>query len=183
MAPEKDPKSERMNLDTIEKLIQFMEQHGLTELQVREDALEFKARRGERPVAPFIFQPAHGIVNAPAAQLQETSTGLPALVPAANGQSSAPAAPAPVAAKDKAIKEICSPIVGTFYRRPSPNAPAYKDVGDRVSKDDVVCIVEAMKVMNEIKAEVDGVIRKILLEDGTPVEYGQPLFLVEPDKV
>mgnify|MGYP000200464638 CR=1 FL=1 len=172
-----------MNLETIEKLIQFMEQHGLTELQVREDALEFKARRGERPVAPFIFQPAHGIVNAPNAPLQETSTGLPALnpaavpPPAASGVAVAPVAPTP--AKDKAIKEICSPIVGTFYRRPSPNAPAYKEVGDRVSKDDVVCIVEAMKVMNEIKAEVDGVIRQILLEDGTPVEYGQPLFLVE----
>ncbi len=187
MATETDPKSERMNLDTIQKLIQFMEQHGLTELQVREDALEFKARRGERPVAPFIFQPAHGIVSAPGAQPpQETSTHLPALAPvpasAANGPPAAPAASTPTASKELAIKEICSPIVGTFYRRPTPNAPIYKDIGDRVTKDDVVCIVEAMKVMNEIKAEVDGVIRKILLEDGTPVEYGQPLFLVEPDK-
>jgi acetyl-CoA carboxylase biotin carboxyl carrier protein len=173
-----------MNLETIEKLIQFMEQHGLTELQVREEELEFKARRGERPVAPFVFQPAHGIVNAPGAPAVAENAGNPTVpsAPVVNGQAVPVASvPAPEAKPGKALREVCSPIVGTFYRRPSPNAPAYKEVGDRVSKDDVVCIVEAMKVMNEIKAEVGGVIRQILHEDGTPVEYGQPLFLVEPD--
>jgi len=177
-----------MKLETIEKLIQFMEQHGLTELQVREDDLEFKARRGERPVAPFVFQPAHGIVNAPSAAAAGPENGAgapPPTVSAAPNGLAVPTVPAPAqtAKSGKALKEVCSPIVGTFYRRPSPNAPAYKEEGDRVSKEDVVCIVEAMKVMNEIKAEVNGVIRKIFHEDGTPVEYGLPLFTVEPDQV
>jgi acetyl-CoA carboxylase biotin carboxyl carrier protein len=168
-----------MNLETIEKLIQFMEQHGLTELQVHEGDLEFKARRGERPQAPFIFQPAHGLVTtAPPA---ENGTAAAANAPsAASAPTAAPVASNPRSGR-KEMKEICSPIVGTFYRRPSPNAPPYKEVGDHVSKDDVVCIVEAMKVMNEIKAEVNGVIRKILVEDSSSIEYGQPLFLVELD--
>jgi acetyl-CoA carboxylase biotin carboxyl carrier protein len=76
-------------------------------------------------------------------------------------------------------KEITSPIVGTFYRAPAPDQPVFVEVGARVSADDVVCIVEAMKVMNEIKAGVNGVVRKILVENATSVEYGQPMFLVE----
>jgi len=164
-----------MNLETIEKLIQFMEQHGLTELQVHEGDLEFKARRGERPQAPFIFQPAHGLVTA-APLPAENGGAAPA-----NGQAAAAAGGAGPRPGRKEMKEICSPMVGTFYRRPSPSAPPYKEVGDHVHKDDVVCIVEAMKVMNEIKAEVNGVIRKIFVEDSSSIEYGQPLFLVELD--
>ncbi|MCX7900200.1 MAG: acetyl-CoA carboxylase biotin carboxyl carrier protein, partial [Methylocystis sp.] len=76
--------------------------------------------------------------------------------------------------------EIKSPMVGTFYRAPSPEAEPYVTVGKEVEEDTVVCIIEAMKVMNEIKAETKGVIRKILVENATPVEFGQPLFLVEP---
>ena len=77
--------------------------------------------------------------------------------------------------------EISSPMVGTFYRSPSPEAGAFVNVGDEVSEESVVCIIEAMKVMNEIKAEVKGRITKALVEDGTPVQYGQPLFLVCTD--
>jgi len=98
-----------------------------------------------------------------------------------------PAAPAaaPVAAavpedEDDGLIEIPSPIVGTFYRKPAPDADNFADVGTVVSEETVVCIIEAMKVMNEIKAEVKGVIKKILVDDATPVQYGQPLFLVEP---
>ena len=76
--------------------------------------------------------------------------------------------------------EITSPIIGTFYRKPSPDKPVFVEVGDTVSSDTVVCMVEAMKLFNEIEAEVSGKIVKILLEDGTPVEFGQPLFLVDP---
>ena len=76
--------------------------------------------------------------------------------------------------------EIPSPIVGTFYRRPSPDTDNFVQVGEEVSEETVVCIIEAMKVMNEVKAEVKGVIRKILVDDATPVQYGQSLFLVEP---
>jgi len=76
--------------------------------------------------------------------------------------------------------EISAPIVGTFYRKPAPDADPFVNVGDRVEKGQVVCIIEAMKLFNEIESEVSGIVRKILVEDGEPVEYGQPLFLIEP---
>ena len=156
-------------LDNIEKLIVFMEKHGLAELQVKHGELEFKARRGERREPPLIFQAAPGIIHA----VPEQSAPGPAATSGLN--------PALPKGPSKAQKEICSPLVGTFYRRPNPNSPLYKDVGDRVEKNDVVCIVEAMKVMNEIKAEVGGIIKRVLVDDSSPVEFGQPLFLVELD--
>ena len=78
------------------------------------------------------------------------------------------------------LVDLNSPIVGTFYRKPSPDTDNFVEVGSEVSGDTVVCIIEAMKVMNEIKADVKGVIKKILVDDTSPVQYGQPLFLVEP---
>jgi acetyl-CoA carboxylase biotin carboxyl carrier protein len=87
--------------------------------------------------------------------------------------------PAPAAAVDPDLFTIKSPIVGTFYRAPSPEAAPFVQEGDVVRKDSVVCIIEAMKIMNEIRAEVDGRIEKVLVEGGEPVEYGQPLFLVK----
>ncbi len=98
-------------------------------------------------------------------------------------------APAPVEAAPEAgaeegdcpgCVEITAPIVGTFYRKPAPDAEPFVNVGDRVEKGQVVCIIEAMKLFNEIESEVSGIVRKVLVEDGEPVEYGQPLFLVEP---
>jgi acetyl-CoA carboxylase biotin carboxyl carrier protein len=85
-----------------------------------------------------------------------------------------------VPAADEGLVEILSPIVGTFYRKPAPEADPFINVGDGVGDETVVCIVEAMKVMNEIKAEVSGVIKKVLVDDASPVQFGQPLFLVEP---
>ena len=135
--------------DDIVKLIQLMKDHDLAELTVKEGDFEFSARRGDK--------------NPPVV------AAVPAAVPAAAG---------PAVSKENS-KEITAPLVGTFYRSPSPEQPPYKEVGDRVSPDDVVGIVEAMKVMNEIKAGVSGTIRHILAENATPVEFGQPLFLVE----
>ena len=91
--------------------------------------------------------------------------------------SSAPAAP-PVEAK-ATYKEVVSPMVGTFYRAPSPDSAPYVQVGQDITKDTVVCMIEAMKVMNEIKAELQGVIAEVLVENGTPVQFGQPLFRVK----
>ena len=88
-----------------------------------------------------------------------------------------PAAPAPAPATDPEIK---SPMIGTFYRKPSPESGTYVEIGDTVIADTVVCIIEAMKVMNEIKAEMSGVVTEILVEDSRPVEFGQPLFRVRP---
>lgn len=105
----------------------------------------------------------------------------PTMMPAAI--AAAPAASLPVAEPVEAVEEsgevVKCPIVGTFYRSPSPESDVFVKVGSPVEEDTVVCIVEAMKVMNEIKAEVCGVVKKILVDNATPVEYGQPLFLIE----
>ncbi len=107
---------------------------------------------------------------------------MPGMAPAAPARpegsvsaAAAPSGPTPLAAN---VREITSPMVGTFYRSPSPDADAYVDVGDGVNEESVVCIIEAMKVMNEIKAEVEGEVVEVLVESGEPVEYGQPLFRV-----
>jgi len=142
-----------MDREEIEKLILLMKHHDLSELQVRQGDFEFSARRGDKD---------RPLVVAPAAR-------------AASGAGS-PETDEPPADKSK---EITAPLVGTFYRSPAPEQPPFKEVGDRVAPDDVVGIVEAMKVMNEIKAGVSGTIRRVLVENASPVEFGQPLFLVE----
>ena len=151
-----------MDLINVEKLIALMTQYDLSELKVAEKDWEFSARRGDKVQAPIVV----------AAPLSPAASGvLPAAAPVA-----APTASAPRAAN---LKEITAPIVGTFYRAAAPDQPPFKEVGDSVSADDVVCIVEAMKVMNEIKAGVSGKLRRILVDNASPVEYGQALFLVE----
>lgn len=152
-----------MDLERVEKLIGLMKQYDLGELRVSDKDWEFSARRGDRA------QPSAIVVSAPALP-PPSSAGTPA-VPDAPAQPAAPAAPN--------LKEITAPIVGTFYRSPAPDQLPFKEVGDPVNPEEVVCIVEAMKVMNEIKAGVSGKIRKILVENASPVEFGQPLFLVE----
>jgi acetyl-CoA carboxylase biotin carboxyl carrier protein len=157
-----------MNVDDVEKLILLMQRYELNELALKEEKWEFSARRGDKPSTQPQVQYFH-TQAAPAAA--GSSANLPS--PAASGILPVPPS---VGANQK---EITSPIVGTFYRAPAPDQPVFIEVGARVSADDVVCIVEAMKVMNEIKAGVNGVIRKILVENATSVEYGQPMFLVE----
>ncbi len=95
--------------------------------------------------------------------------------------SAAAAAPAPVATENSNFLEVTAPIVGTFYSAAGPDVPAYIKVGDRVQRDTVMCIIEAMKLMNEIEAETSGVVREILVQNEDPVEYGQVLFRIEPD--
>lgn len=156
-----------MNVEDVEKLILLMQRYELNELALKEEKWEFSARRGDRNVA----QPAVQYIHTQAPQAAASSANLPA----PGGSGVLPVPPA----VEKNQKEIKSPIVGTFYRAPAPEQPAFVEVGSRVSADDVVCIVEAMKVMNEIKAGVNGVVRKILVENATSVEYDTPMFLVE----
>lgn len=157
-----------MNVEDVEKLILLMQRYELNELALKEEKWEFSARRGDKANSQPQVQYIH---TQSAPQAGASSANLPS--PAGSGVLPVPPA---VAANQK---EITSPIVGTFYRAPAPDQPVFVEVGARVSADDVVCIVEAMKVMNEIKAGVNGVIRKILVENATSVEYGQPMFLVE----
>ncbi len=156
-----------MELKDIKKVVQLMKENDLTEFAMEAENFKLELKRGSGDVIQVAAAPQ--MVAAPVA-----AAPAPVAVPAA--------APAPaVAAGDTAgLLEITSPMVGTFYRSPSPEADSFTDVGLDVSENSVVCIVEAMKVMNEIQADVKGKIKKILVDNATPVQFGQPLFLVEP---
>jgi len=138
--------------------VDLMKEHDLAEFELQEEGFRIAVKRQTgSPVVVATPQPLP-----------------PPVAPAA-----APAVPEAAPPESKLV-EIKAPIVGTFYRAPAPDAEPFVSVGDTVNKETVVCIVEAMKVMNEIKAETNGVIRKILVENATPVQFGQVLFLVEP---
>ncbi|HMO49738.1 MAG TPA: acetyl-CoA carboxylase biotin carboxyl carrier protein [Kiritimatiellia bacterium] len=159
-----------MDIKEIKKIIELMKENELSEFELAEEGFRITVRRPYAGAAPQVMMG------------QAPGPYYPSFAPApavAGGAPSAPAAPAKEELPSNLI-EIKSPMVGTFYRSASPEAEPYAAVGGTVEAESVVCIIEAMKVMNEIKAEVCGTIRKILVENATAVEYGQPLFLVEP---
>jgi acetyl-CoA carboxylase biotin carboxyl carrier protein len=153
-----------MDLRKLKTLIELVETSGISELEVTEG--EEKVRIVKSGGAP-----SGGVVMVP----QAAPMMAPAAAPAAPAAAAAPAAPA-AASTGFTVK---SPMVGTFYRSSSPSAPAFVDIGSKVAEGDTVCIIEAMKLMNEIPAEKSGTITQILVENGQPVEYGQPLFIIE----
>lgn len=148
-----------MDLRKIKTLLQLMNENGLAEMELEEEGIKIK----------FSKYSSHGAGAATAAPVVYTSTNAPE-GPAAveTGDSS----------KDPEGQIITSPMPGTFYVAPSPDQPPYVKVGDNIDDETIVCIIEAMKVMNEIKAECKGKIAEILVENGDPIEYGQPLFRV-----
>jgi acetyl-CoA carboxylase biotin carboxyl carrier protein len=145
-------------------LAEIVAEHNLSELILDTKDVTLKVRRGA-PAAPvaYVASPAPAAVVA-------------APPPASAAVAAMPAAPAPVAQDTAHV--VTSPFVGTFYRKPNPDSPNYVSVNDRVDKGQVLCIVEAMKLMNEIEADVAGTVTAILVDDGVPVEYGQPLFKI-----
>ena len=147
------------------KLIDLVEESGIAEIEVTEGEEKVRITRSTAVQQPAYY--AHPAPVAPAA--------APAPAPAAI--AAAPAAP--TAAEADLSKAQRSPMVGTFYRAPSPSSPAFAEVGQSVKEGDTLCIIEAMKLMNEIEAERSGVIKAILVENGHPVEYGEPLFIIE----
>jgi acetyl-CoA carboxylase biotin carboxyl carrier protein len=157
-----------MEIKDIKRIVELMKANDLTEFAMKDENFELEMKRGgEEPQVVYAAPAAAAVAAAPVA----------APAPAAT----APAAEAaPAADENDGLIEIPSPIVGTFYRKPAPDADNFAEIGTEVTEDSVVCIVEAMKVMNEIKAEVRGTIKKILVDDAAAVQYGQPLFLVEP---
>ncbi len=152
----------------LKKLVQLMNDNSLIELEIEREGERVHLRKAD-PMAGQVTMAPMPMAGMPMA------AAMGAADAAANG---APAAEEAAPAVDPRLKEIRSPMVGTFYRRPAPDQDPYVDVGSAVSDDTVVCIVEAMKVNNEIKAELDGDIVEILVEDGHPVEFDQPLFRV-----
>ncbi len=148
-----------IDLDQLETLMQTLDRHGITELEIEKGGERIVLRRG--PVA---------VAAAPAI----VASAAPVAAPAA----AAPAAPAAAPAEDPNVVFVTSPFVGTFYRASSPTAAPFVDVGSEIRKGQTLCIVEAMKLMNEIESELDGTIVEIVAENGKPVEYGDRLFKV-----
>ncbi len=150
-----------MDLRKLKKLIDLVEESGISELELTEDGEKVRISRNFSSGAP-VQQYAPVQYNAP--------------------QFAAPAAPAAVAAVEAAAVEeghaVKSPMVGTFYRSPSPDAKAFVEVGDTVAVGDTLCIIEAMKLLNEIEADKAGVVKKILVDNGQAIEYGEPLFII-----
>jgi len=161
-----------MDIKEIKGIIDLMRKNGLSEFEYEKDGTKIRIRRGPDG-EPQVIASSPGLIPAPA--VLPVTAGVPmAVAPAAP----APATPAAPAAST--LPSINSPMVGTFYSSPAPDAPPYVEVGTVVNAETVVCIIEAMKVMNEIKAEMSGTIVEVLAESGKPVEFGKPLFRIKP---
>ncbi|MDK4685334.1 acetyl-CoA carboxylase biotin carboxyl carrier protein [Kingella negevensis] len=153
-----------MDLRKLKKLIDLVEESGIAEIEVTEGEEKVRITRS---------------VAAPAVQTVYTAAPQAAPAQAAAPVATAPVAAAPAAPANNLANAQKSPMVGTFYRSASPSSPAFVEVGSTVKAGDTLCIIEAMKLMNEIEAEKSGVIKEILVENGQPVEYGEPLFIIE----
>ena len=163
-----------MDLKEVKELIELVSEKGFAEFEIEHDGFRLHVSRFKEP--PVIqAAPAPVILSAPLPVAHEVAPVAAAPAP--------PAAPAPAGTappSETNLHIIRSPIVGTFYRSPSPATDPFVKVGDRVEPDTVVCIIEAMKLMNEIQAETSGVVADIYVQNGQPVEYGQPLFGIKP---
>lgn len=141
-----------MELDNLKELISFLKDTDIAEFQLEKDGTKIKIRR-QMTLSAAEMQPMPQITNIEAIKTPEETQRL---------------------------VTVTAPIVGTFYRAPSPESPPFIDIGTHVKKGQAICIIEAMKLMNEIESEVDGIVRRALVENGQSVEYGEPLFLIEP---
>ncbi len=160
-----------MDFKQIQELIKIVGKSDLIELKIEQDNFKITLKKGDG--APVAFQQPQRLVMAEAPQAQSA--------PVAEAPSSEEKKEAPKA--DNKHTTIKSPMVGTFYRSPSPDKDPFVKVGDIIKKGDHICIIEAMKLFNEIESEVEGKVIKILAEDASPVEYDQPLFLIDPSGV
>ena len=156
-----------MDIKQIQELVKLINKTNIGEITIEEEGVKITVKQKKDPVQNII------------------AGGAPSYAPAPAASAAAPAAAAPVAAKPAEPKAdnlvtIKSPMIGTFYRQAGPGKPILASVGDEVTTGKVVCIIEAMKLFNEIESEVKGKIVKVLVEDASPVEYDQPLFLVDP---
>jgi len=158
-----------MKTAEIRDLIEFISQTGLNEVDIETKELKLHVKR----------EPDQKIIQGSAAPVA-VAAPAPAPAPAAAAPA-APKAEKPAAPAGKKTLDIKSPMIGTFYRSANPDSPAFVSVGDKISKGQTVCIIEAMKLFNEIESEVSGTVIKVMCENSSPVEYDQVLFVVEPD--
>lgn len=153
-------KGHTLDIKLIKQVIDLMKRSDISEFEFEEDGLKLRLSSKGSDAPQFIQAAPVAHTAAPASPLAEPAAAAPAV-------------------EEKGISVIKSPMVGTFYRAASPDSPAFADVGTKVGNDSIVCIIEAMKVMNEIQAEMSGTITELLVENGEAVEYGQPLFKIK----
>ena len=159
-----------MDIKQIQELVKLINKTSIGEITIEEDGTKITIKQKKDPSQKIYTQSAPSQYSAP--------TAPPA--PQQQAPAPAPSSPQPSAPKADNLITIKSPMIGTFYRSAGPDKPVFVNIGDEVSSGKVVCIIEAMKLFNEIESEVKGRIVKVLVEDASPVEYDQPLFLVEP---
>lgn len=152
-----------MNLKEMKEMLQLMAEHGLTEIEIEKDGLKVKFKKGGS--GPFVA---------------EESGPRPIIVPfSGRGEPSVAAIAARSLEENPNVLTVKSPMVGTFYSSPAPDQPVYITAGKKIKEGDVLCIVEAMKLMNEIKSEISGTVVEVLVKNGQPVEFDQPLFKIQ----
>lgn len=159
-----------MDIAEIRRLVKLVEKHDIEELKIEENDFKISINKGKSPgvpqfQTPFITQPQTGSLNIDSFQHQHKEAPIHEVTTEKK--------------KDENVLEVCAPMVGTFYRAPSPDLDPYVNIGDQVKSGQVLCIIEAMKLMNELEAEISGEIIEILVENGQPVEYNQPIFLIK----
>jgi len=157
-----------MDIKEIQNLIKFVAKSGASEVKLEMDDIKITIKTGSDDKGESTTY----VQQIPMGQAHVAQAPAPVAAPIA--------APAPVADENSKYITIKSPIIGTFYRKPSPDKPAFIEVGDSIKEGDVLCVIEAMKLFNEIESEVSGKIVKVLVDDSSPVEFDQPLFLVDP---
>ena len=168
-----------MTINEIQDLIKFIAKSGVTEVEIEKK--DFKITiKSEMPKKKKGFGEAEATIQVPVAMAAGMAPVAPAPVTMAAAPAAESAAPSANDNEQNNYITVKSPMIGTFYRRPSPDKEAFVDVGDTTKVGDTICVIEAMKLFNEIESEVTGKIVKILVDDNSPVEYDQPLFLVDP---
>jgi acetyl-CoA carboxylase biotin carboxyl carrier protein len=161
-----------IDLEFLRGLISAVDESGIDSLEIARGGTRIRIAKTPPPAPAAPAQMAHA---APHLELAAGPRAAASAAPAEAAPAAAPAAPA-----GPALVDVKSPMVGTFYRSPAPEAPSYVEVGSRVARGQTLCILEAMKLMNELPTDVAGVVREICVENGEPVEYGQVLFRIEP---
>lgn len=164
-----------MNIKEVEELIRFVAKANVAEVKLETKDIKLIIKTSKSGGEAQHVQVPVVVASAPAAV--NTVTAIPAAAPAA---PQAPAAEAPAKSEESRYVTVKSPMIGTFYRSPSPDKPPFINVGDKIEKGKVICIIEAMKLFNEIEAEVSGTLVKVIANDASPVEYDQPLLLIDP---
>ena len=162
---------EQKDLQELRELVEFLRENGIAEFDLHRGEQHVRIKFAQAAPVAAAFDPAHLQHLAAAAHVAPT----PAAVPTVSAPAAAPAAPV-----EEALHDVKSPIVGTFYESSAPGSPAFVKAGDTVEVGQVLCIVEAMKLMNEIESDVAGEVIRVIAKNGQPVEYGQPLFAVRP---